>query len=117
MSTSSSSTGNNGRKESSETSSNLEADLQTLREEFRRLAEQVAAAIASTGNAAWQRAKPGIDRVVADAEGKGREAADAMREVSGHFVGALDESIKTRPYTTLAFAAGLGFLLGALWRR
>ena len=112
-----SSTANNGRKEAPESSSNLEADLQALRDEFRRLAEQVAGVIASTGNAAWQRAKPGIDRVVADAEGKGREAADAMREVSGHFAGALDESIKTRPYTTLAFAAGLGFLLGALWRR
>lgn len=110
-------TANNGKKASSETSSNLEADLQALRDEFRRLAEQVAGVIASTGNAAWQRAKPGIDRVVADAEDKGREAADAMREVSGNFAGALDESIKKRPYATLAFAAGLGFLLGALLRR
>jgi len=40
-----------------------------------------------------------------------------MREVSDHFVDAIDESIKTRPYTTLAIVAGLGFLFGATWRR
>ena len=45
----------------------------------------------------------------ADAQGKGREAAGAMREVSDNFVEAIDESIKTRPYTTLAIVAGLGF--------
>ena len=35
-----------------------------------------------------------------------------VREVSDHFVEALDESIKTRPYTTLAIVAGLAFLFG-----
>ena len=52
-----------------------------------------------------------------DAQDKGREAVDAMREVSDHFVEAIDNSIKTRPYTTLAMVAGLGFLFGATWRR
>ena len=104
-------------KASSKSSGNLEADLQALREEFGRLAEQLAAVLSSTGSAAWRRAKPNIDQAFSGAEEKAQEAADAMREVSGHFVEALDESIKTRPYTTLAFAAGLGFLLGAMWRR
>jgi len=40
-----------------------------------------------------------------------------MREVSDNFVDAIDESIKTRPYVTLALVAGLGFLFGATWRR
>jgi len=30
---------------------------------------------------------------------------------------AIDESLKTRPYTTLALAVGIGFLLGTTWRR
>jgi ElaB/YqjD/DUF883 family membrane-anchored ribosome-binding protein len=37
--------------------------------------------------------------------------------VSDHFVEALDESIKKRPYTTLAIVAGIAFLFGAAWRR
>lgn len=100
-----------------ESSGAIENDLQTLRDEFARLAEQVADIVANTGNAAWRRAKSGMDDVVADAQSKGRDAADAVREVSDHFVAALDESIKTRPYTTLALVAGLAFILGAAWRR
>jgi ElaB/YqjD/DUF883 family membrane-anchored ribosome-binding protein len=54
---------------------------------------------------------------VAGAQDKGRDAAGAIREVSDHFARALDESLKTRPYTTLAIVAGLAFLFGATWRR
>jgi ElaB/YqjD/DUF883 family membrane-anchored ribosome-binding protein len=100
-----------------ESAGDLEADLQALRAEFRHLAEQVAGIVASTGSAAWRRAKPSIDGAVSDIEEKGREAASAVREVSDHFVDAIDESIKTRPYTTLALVAGLAFLFGATWRR
>jgi len=58
-----------------------------------------------------------MEGAVSEAEDKGREAVDAVREVSDHFVEAIDESIKTRPYTTLAIVAGLAFLFGATWRR
>ncbi len=58
-----------------------------------------------------------MDDVLTDAHGKGRDAAGAVREVSDHFVEALDESIKTRPYTTLAIVAGVAFLFGMTWRR
>jgi ElaB/YqjD/DUF883 family membrane-anchored ribosome-binding protein len=105
------------RKAASESSGNLESDLQKLRDEFAHLADQVAAIVAGPGNAAWRRAKSSIDEAVTEAEVKGREAASAMREVSGHFVDAIDESIKTRPYTTLALVAGIAFLFGATWRR
>ena len=93
------------------------SDLQALRDDFARLAEQVGDILADKGNAAWRRAKSSVDGVVSDAQDKGREAADAVREVSDNFVDAIDESIKNRPYTTLALVAGLGFLFGATWRR
>jgi ElaB/YqjD/DUF883 family membrane-anchored ribosome-binding protein len=73
--------------------------------------------LANRGNAAWQRAKSSVDDAMSGAQDTGRDAADALREVSDHFVEAIDESIKTRPYTTLAIAAGLGFLFGMTWRR
>jgi len=53
----------------------------------------------------------------ADVEGVLSEAAGAVREVGDHMVGAIDESLKNRPYTTLTLAVGIGFLLGAIWRR
>jgi ElaB/YqjD/DUF883 family membrane-anchored ribosome-binding protein len=105
------------RQAASEASADMQGDLQKLREDFHRLADQVAEILANRGNAAWRRAKSSVDDVVADAQDKGRDAASAMREVSDHFVGAIDESIKTRPYTTLALVAGIAFLFGATWRR
>ena len=95
----------------------IQKDLQALRDDFARLAEQVGDILANKGNTAWQRARSSVDDAVADAEERGREAADAMREISDNFVEAIDESIKNRPYTTLAIVAGLGFLFGATWRR
>jgi ElaB/YqjD/DUF883 family membrane-anchored ribosome-binding protein len=98
-------------------SSDIQKDLQALRDDFGRLAEQVSAIFSSKGNAAWQRAKTGVDGVMSEAQAKGHEAVGAVREVSDNFVEAIDQSIKERPYATLAIAAALGFLFGATWRR
>ena len=105
------------RKAAFESAGDLEGDLQALRDDFRRLAGQVADIVTNTGNAAWRHAKSSRDEAVSDAQDKGREAASAVREVSDHFVEALDESIKARPYATIALVAGLAFLFGATWRR
>jgi len=39
-----------------------------------------------------------------------------MQEVAGNFKGALDKSVSEQPMATLAMAAVLGFILGALWK-
>jgi ElaB/YqjD/DUF883 family membrane-anchored ribosome-binding protein len=105
------------KKAANEASGDIQADLQALRDDFARLADQVSTILGNKGSAAWQQARSSVDDIMAGAQDTGREAADAVREVSDHFVDAIDESIKTRPYTTLAIVAGLGFLFGATWRR
>jgi ElaB/YqjD/DUF883 family membrane-anchored ribosome-binding protein len=105
------------KKAAGEASGDIQADLQALRDDFARLADQVSAIFGSKGSAAWQQARSSVDDIMAGAQDTGREAVDAVREVSDNFVDAIDESIKTRPYTTLAIVAGLGFLFGATWRR
>ncbi len=104
-------------KAASDASSNIEKDLQTPRDDFGRLAEQVGDILSDKGNAAWQRARSSVDDVVSEAQDKGRQAVGAMRDVSDNFVDALHDSIKNRPYATLAIVAGLGFFFGAAWRR
>jgi ElaB/YqjD/DUF883 family membrane-anchored ribosome-binding protein len=104
-------------KAASAASRNIENDLQALRDDFARLAEQVSDIVAGKGDAAWQSAKASVDDVIAEAGDKGREAAEAMREMTDHFVEAVDGSLKERPYTTLAIVAGVGFVLGMIWRR
>jgi ElaB/YqjD/DUF883 family membrane-anchored ribosome-binding protein len=105
------------RNAAGKASDDIQSDLQTLRDDFAKLAEQVAAIVADKGNAAWQRARGSVDDAMASAQDKGREAVGAVRDVSDNFVSAIDESLDKRPYTTLALVAGLGFLFGATWRR
>jgi ElaB/YqjD/DUF883 family membrane-anchored ribosome-binding protein len=105
------------KKAANEASGDIQADLQALRDDFARLADQVSTILGNKGSAAWQQARSSVDDIMAGAQDTGREAVDAMREVSDNFVDAIDESIKTRPYTTLAIVAALGFLFGATWRR
>ena len=95
----------------------IQADLETLRRDVANLTQQIADILATKGNAAWGRAKSNLGGVMSDAEENGREAASAAREVGDNVIDAIDESLKQRPYTTLALVAGLGFLFGATWRR
>lgn len=45
-----------------------------------------------------------------------REVGGALQDVSGNVKGAVDKSIKDQPMATLAVAALLGFVLGAIWK-
>ena len=47
---------------------------------------------------------------------RGREAGERVQEVAGNFKGAVDRSVKDQPMATLAMAAVVGFVLGALWK-
>jgi ElaB/YqjD/DUF883 family membrane-anchored ribosome-binding protein len=95
----------------------IQADLDSLRGDIRRLTDQISDILASKGSAAWNRARSNIEGVVSEATSKGQEAVDAVREVGDNMADAIDESLKKRPYTTLALAVGIGFLFGATWRR
>src|SRR6516162_7744605 len=82
-------------KAASAASGDIQADLQALRDDVTRLATQIADIFSA----------------------KGQEAIDAAQEVRDKVIDAIDESLETRPYTTLAVALGIGFLLGTMWRR
>jgi len=47
---------------------------------------------------------------------QGRQAGERMQEVAGNFKGALDRSVHDQPMATLAVAAVIGFVLGAIWK-
>ena len=104
-------------KAASAASGDIQADLQALRDDVTRLASQIADIFTAKGTAAWARAKSNVEDVVSDVSAKGQEAVDAVQEVGDKVIDTIDESLRTRPYTTLAVALGIGFLFGAMWRR
>jgi len=73
--------------------------------------------IADRGAEAIRGAKASVDEAAADVREKGREAIKGAREVRDTLADAVIDSIKTRPYTTLAVAGLIGFLYGAMRRR
>jgi ElaB/YqjD/DUF883 family membrane-anchored ribosome-binding protein len=105
------------RKAAADASGDIQADLRALRADVARLAQQIADIFAAKGGRVWDRTRAGVDDALSDAGDKGRDAADAVREVGDNMLEAIDESLKSRPYTTLALAVGIGFLFGVTWRR
>ena len=57
-----------------------------------------------------------VENVAGVASGQMREVSDAAGEVAGNIKGAVDKSVKDQPMATLAMAAVVGFVLGALWK-
>lgn len=47
---------------------------------------------------------------------RGREVGDNVQEVAGNIKSAVETSLKEQPMATLAVAAAVGFVLGALWK-
>jgi len=106
------------------TPADIEKQLETIRDDVSELTGQVADLIAQAKDDAMaqvkgqaRRAKAQADSMLSDAKETGRDAVDAFREVADTFGDALEDSLKRRPYATLAMAAGIGFLFGAAWRR
>lgn len=97
--------------------SEIRADLAALRDDVARLAQQVASILSARGAATWRRARANVEGMISEAQDKGAEAADAARKVGDEVVDSIGESVRKRPYTTLALAIGIGFLFGATWRR
>ena len=58
-----------------------------------------------------------VEETVADVQVQRREAAEQAQDLLGSLKVALDDSIRTRPYTTLIAVGVLGFLYAALRRR
>jgi ElaB/YqjD/DUF883 family membrane-anchored ribosome-binding protein len=67
---------------------------------------QLSAALKSASDAAGE--------LMSGASAKGREAMEGVQEVKDNLAAAIDTSLKKRPYTTLAMAFGLGFLIARL---
>jgi ElaB/YqjD/DUF883 family membrane-anchored ribosome-binding protein len=106
------------------TPGDIEKQLETIRADVVQLTQQVADLVSQSKDDTMaqvrsqvRRAKAQADSVVSDVKESGREAVDAFRDVADTFGDAIEDSLKRRPYATLAMVAGIGFLFGAAWRR
>ncbi|MFZ1882783.1 MAG: hypothetical protein WAU53_04075 [Rhodoplanes sp.] len=95
----------------------IRKDLQTLREDVLRLAGQVSTLVGATSDQTISDVKQRIRQMgdtVSDLSERSRNIATDMIDDVG---ASLEQSMRTRPLATIAIAVGLGFIVGALWRR
>jgi ElaB/YqjD/DUF883 family membrane-anchored ribosome-binding protein len=93
----------------SDTTSGSESDLkQKATDQFERLADKA--------SDQFSRAADSVENAAGRIAEQGRVAGEQVQEVAGNIKGAVDKSVKDQPMATLAIAAALGFVLGALWK-
>src|SRR5579859_2516329 len=106
-------------------------DLRVLREDIARLADHVGNGISTTGDDTLDEVKVQLGRITDNVNGlissvaeRGHDAKqvvqDAATQVRGsvaNAAGSVEESLRSRPLTTVGLAIGVGFLLGTTLRR
>ena len=103
---------------------NLKKDLQHLREDVLELSKQVEGLASNAGGEMLDDVKANlarfgetVDELLAGAGARGREAVDAVGEMSGNVVENVEDTIRQHPISAVAIAVGLGFVLSSTMRK
>jgi ElaB/YqjD/DUF883 family membrane-anchored ribosome-binding protein len=102
----------------------LEKDLTAVKNDIARLSQQISEAVNALGAVAQGQARRGlrdaranVDSLMSDASDGASVVASAAQDAASSVSETLEDVIEERPVATLAFALGLGFLIGVTWRR
>jgi ElaB/YqjD/DUF883 family membrane-anchored ribosome-binding protein len=102
----------------------LEKEMATMKNAIGGLSDQIADAASDIGAVAQEQAKRGLRHARANMGSVAADASDRLGVVAGaaqsqasSLADTLEDTVRERPLSTVAFALGLGFLIGAVWRR
>jgi ElaB/YqjD/DUF883 family membrane-anchored ribosome-binding protein len=91
----------------------LAADIEQLKADIARLTEQLRETGQHTYGAARRAASEGVEQLRA----QGEAAYEQLKANAGDFERQLADTVREKPVTSLAVAAGVGFLLALMTRR
>ena len=102
----------------------LEKDVAAVKNDISALTEQITDALNSFAGTAGKQARRGykqaranVDSAVDDLSERGSAAMDAAQDAATSIEETLQDLVHERPLATVGLALGLGFLIGAAWRR
>jgi ElaB/YqjD/DUF883 family membrane-anchored ribosome-binding protein len=102
----------------------LEKDVTAVKNDISALTDQITDALNSFSGAAKKQARRGykqaranVDSAVDDMTERGSAVMDAAQDAAYSIEETLEDAITQRPLATVGLALGLGFLIGATWRR
>ena len=103
---------------------NLRLDLQTLRNDMAKLAQEIPPVLSEVRDDSLQAARERINRMKDNIDTslgqfgvRSREAARALNEATGDIADSVEESLHAHPIAVIAIAVGIGCLLGTALRR
>ena len=102
----------------------LEKDVAAVKNDIAALADQITDVLNSFAGTAQKQARRGykqaranVDQAVDDMSERGAAAMGAAQDAAYSMEESLEDVITQRPLATVGIALGLGFLIGAVWRR
>ena len=102
----------------------LEKDVTAVKNDISALTDQITDALNSfAGNATkqarrgYKEARANVDSAVDDMSERGSAMMGAAQDAAYSIEESLEDAITQRPLATVGIALGLGFLIGATWRR
>jgi len=102
----------------------LEKDVTAVKNDIATLTDQITDALNAFAGTAQKQARRGysqaranMDAAVDDMSERGSAMMDAAQDAAHSIEETLEDVITQRPLATVGLALGLGFLIGATWRR
>lgn len=102
----------------------LEKDVAAVKSDIAALTDQITDALNTFANATGKQARRGykqardnMDSKLDDFSERGSAMMDAAQDAYGSIEETLEDAITQRPLATIGIAVGIGFLIGAAWRR
>ena len=102
----------------------LEKDVTAVKNDISALTDQITDVLNSFAGTAKKQARRGykearanVDSAVDDISERGGAMMDAAQDAAYSIEESLEDVITQRPLATVGIALGLGFLIGATWRR
>jgi ElaB/YqjD/DUF883 family membrane-anchored ribosome-binding protein len=102
----------------------LEKDVAAVKNDISALTDQITDVLNSFAGTASKQARRGykqaranVDSAVDDMSERGSAALDAAQDAAYSIEESLEDVITQRPLATVGLALGLGFVIGAIWRR
>ena len=102
----------------------LQKDVKAVKSDIAALTDQITDAINTFANSAGKQARRGykqarenVDSAFDDASERGSAMMEAAQDAYGSLEETLEDAITQRPLATVGLALGIGFLIGAAWRR
>lgn len=102
-----------GKDNGTRTPEDLATDIEQLKADIAKLTEQLQETGQHSYGAARRAAAEGVDQLKA----QGEAAMENLRARANDLEGQISDSVREKPLTSLAIAAGVGYLFALLARR